>query len=594
MPKTKYSSSEARVQASGRGPQASGPKSIPEAGGPRSEAESRVGGRLLAGSRSKNQWLAESYPKDTDRLDAYTTISDQEIAPLYTPEDLAEWSYDQDVGHPGEYPFTRGPYPSMYRGKLWTMRQFAGFGSAEDTNERFKFLLAQGQNGLSTAFDMPTLMGYDADHPRALGEVGREGVAVSSIHDMETLFDGIPLDKVTTSMTVNCSASALLAMYFAVAQRRGISLRKLGGTIQNDMLKEFIAQKEWISPPKPSVRVIIDMIEFCAQEVPRWHAVSISGYHIREAGATAAQELAFTLADGIGYVQAAIERGLDVDSFASRLSFFFNLHNDFFEEIAKLRAARRMWAKIMRERFGAKSEKSLLLRTHCQTAGCSLSAQQPLNNIVRVAIQALAGVMGGTQSLHTNSMDETLALPSEQAALVALRTQQIIAEETGVTNFVDPLAGSYAVEALTNQIERDAYAYIRRIDELGGIVRAIELGYPQQEISEASYRYQQQLDRGKKVMVGVNKYQMEEGPPLELLRIGADVERKQAQRVRERKQARDAAKVRAALAIVKRAAAEGPNLMPPIIDAVQQECTVGEISDVFRDVFGVYRDPAWI
>ncbi len=546
-------------------------------------------------SMSKQRWLAEAYPKNSDRLSAYTTISDVAVDPLHTPDDLGAWSYEKDLGHPGQYPFTRGPYPSMYRGKLWTMRQFAGFGTAEDTNARFKFLLEQGQMGLSTAFDMPTLMGYDADHLRALGEVGREGVAVSSIHDMETLFDSIPLDKVTTSMTVNCSASSLLAMYFAVAQRRNIPLSKLGGTIQNDMLKEFIAQKEWISPPQPSVRVIVDMIEFCAKEAPRWHAVSISGYHIREAGSTAAQELAFTLADGIGYVQAAVERGLDVDSFAPRLSFFFNVHSDFFEEIAKLRAARRMWAKIMRERFGAKSEKSWLLRTHCQTAGCSLTAQQPLNNIVRVAIQALAGVLGGTQSLHTNSMDETLALPSEQAVLVALRTQQIIAEETGVTNFVDPLAGSYAVEALTNQIEAEAFDYIRRIDDMGGIVRAIELGFPQKEISEASYRYQQQLDRGQKTMVGVNKYQeAEEGPPLELLRIGADVERRQAQRVRERKQARDAAKVRAALGLVKRAASEGSNLMPPILAAVQEECTVGEIADVFRDVFGVYRDPAWI
>jgi len=545
-------------------------------------------------ARTKEEWLADSYPRQSDRLPSYTTISDLDIAPLYGPQDLSDWSYDKDLGHPGEYPFTRGPYPSMYRGKLWTMRQFAGFGTAEDTNERFRFLLEQGQMGLSTAFDMPTLMGYDADHPRALGEVGREGVAVSSIDDMETLFDRIPLDQVTTSMTVNCTASILLAMYFAVAQRRGVALGKLGGTIQNDMLKEFIAQKEWISPPEPSVRVIVDMIEFCAKEAPRWHAVSISGYHIREAGSTAAQELAFTLADGIGYVQAAVDRGLDVDTFAPRLSFFFNLHNDFFEEIAKLRAARRMWARIMRERFGARSEKSWLLRTHCQTAGCSLTAQQPLNNVVRVAIQALAGVLGGTQSLHTNSMDETLALPSEQAVLVALRTQQVIAEETGVTNFVDPLAGSYAVEALTNQLEAQAFDYIRRIDEMGGIVRAIEIGYPQKEISEASYRFQQQLERGQRVMVGVNKYQTEEGPPLELLRISPDVERKQAQRVRERKQARDAARVRSLLAGVKRAAAEGTNLMPPMIDAVQHGCTVGEVSDVFREVFGVYRDPAWI
>jgi len=543
---------------------------------------------------AKKTWMEKVYPKSGDRLPAYTTISDMEVDPVYTPDDLHEGSYDHRLGHPGTFPFTRGAYPSMYRGKLWTMRQFAGFGTAEDTNERFKFLLSQGQTGLSTAFDMPTLMGYDADHPRALGEVGREGVAVSSLADMEALFADIPLDKVTTSMTVNCSASILLAMYFAMAERRGISLAKLGGTIQNDMLKEFIAQKEWISPPEASVRVIVDMIEFCAQRAPRWHAVSISGYHIREAGSTAAQELAFTLADGIGYVQAAVHRGLDVDSFAPRLSFFFNLHSDFFEEIAKLRAARRMWATIMRERFGAKHERSLQLRTHCQTAGCSLTAQQPLNNVVRVAIQALAGVLGGTQSLHTNSMDETLALPSEQAVLVALRTQQIIAEETGVTNIVDPLGGSYAVEALTDRLERDACAYIKRIDELGGIVRAIELGYPQKEIAEAAYRYQQQLDGGEKVMVGVNKYQQEHEAPFELLRISPDVERKQAQRVRERKQARNGAAVRTALTAVKRAASEGSNLMPPIIDAVKHEVTVGEISDVFRSVFGVYRDPAWI
>ena len=542
----------------------------------------------------KDDWLRMVYPKSGDRLPAYTTISDMEVDPVYTTDDLRDWSYERNLGHPGEYPFARGAHPSMYRSKLWTMRQFAGFGSAEDTNERFKFLLAQGQTGLSTAFDMPTLMGYDADHPRALGEVGREGVAVSSLADMEALFADIPLDKVTTSMTVNCSASILLAMYFAMAERRGIGLEQLGGTIQNDMLKEFIAQKEWISPPEPSVRIIVDMIAFCAQHAPRWHPVSISGYHIREAGSTAAQELAFTLADGIGYVQAAVERGLDVDSFAPRLSFFFNLHSDFFEEIAKLRAARRMWATIMRERFGAKKERSLQLRTHCQTAGCSLTAQQPVNNVVRVAIQALAGVLGGTQSLHTNSMDETLALPSEQAVLVALRTQQIIAEETGVTNIVDPIGGSYAVEALTDRLEQAAFAYIKRIDELGGIVRAIELGYPQKEIAEAAYRYQQQLDRGEKIMVGVNKYQQEHEPPMELLRISPDVERRQVQRVRERKQARNSAAVRAALAVVQRAASEGTNLMPPIIDAVQQEVTVGEISDVFRAVFGVYRDPAWI
>jgi len=545
-------------------------------------------------STSKTDWMASRYPREADRLPRYSTVSDMEVEPVYAPEDLNGWKYEKDLGHPGEYPYTRGVYPSMYRGRLWTMRQFAGFGSARDTNERFKFLLGQGQTGLSTAFDMPTLMGYDADHPRALGEVGREGVAVSSLADMEELFSGIPLGDVTVSMTVNCTASVLLAMYLAVADKQGVPWSKLGGTIQNDMFKEFIAQKEWISPPTPSLRVVVDMIEFCAQEAPRWHPVSISGYHIREAGSTAVQELAFTLADGIGYVQAAVDRGLDVDSFAPRLSFFFNVHNDFLEEVAKYRAARRLWARLMKERFGAKNPRSLSLRTHAQTAGCSLTAQQPLNNVVRVAIQALAAVLGGTNSLHTNSMDETLALPSEQAALVALRTQQIIAEEIGVTNVADPLGGSYAVEALTEKMEREAMAYIRKIDELGGIVRAIELGFPQKEIAEAAYRYQQQLDRGAKVMVGVNKYVMDEEPPMELLRISPEVEKEQAEKVRRRKRARDGARVRAALAEVREAARGERNLMPPLVAAVKEECTVGEISDVYRDVFGVYRDPAWI
>ena len=524
----------------------------------------------------------------------FTTVSDMDIEPVYTPAHLDPFRYHDRLGDPGEYPFTRGAYPTMYRGKLWTMRQFAGFGTPEDTNARFRFLLGQGQTGVSTAFDMPTLMGYDADHPRARGEVGREGVAVSSLADMEALFAGIPLDEVTTSMTVNCSASVLLAMYFAMAEKRGIPLSKLGGTIQNDMLKEFIAQKEWISPPTPSVRVIVDMIEFCAAHAPRWHPVSISGYHIREAGSTAVQEVAFTLADGIGYVQAAVERGLAVDDFAPRLSFFFNVHNDFLEEIAKFRAARRMWATIMRERFGAKQPRSWLLRTHAQTAGCSLTAQQPLNNVVRVALQALAAVLGGTNSLHTNSMDETLALPTEAAVLTALRTQQIVAEETGVINTADPLGGSYAVEALTDRIEREAYAYIDKIDQMGGIIRAIELGFPQQEIADASYHYQRQLDRREKIVVGVNRYQADDGVPLEILRVDNDVERRQVARVRERKQARDAAAVRDRLADVHAAAENGHNLMPPIIAAVHAECTVGEIADIFRAVFGVYRDPAWI
>ena len=536
-------------------------------------------------------------PPRPDRLPAaprYSTVSDMEIEPLYTPDHLNGWRYDDRLGAPGEYPFTRGAYPSMYRGKLWTMRQFAGFGTPEDTNARFRFLLGQGQTGLSTAFDMPTLMGYDADHPRALGEVGREGVSVTSLADMEALFDGIPLADVTTSMTVNCSASIVLAMYFAMAERRGVPLAALGGTIQNDMLKEFIAQKEWISPPEPSVRVIVDMIEFCTAHAPKWHPVSISGYHIREAGSTAVQELAFTLADGIGYVQAAVDRGLDVDAFAPRLSFFFNVHNDFLEEIAKFRAARRLWARIMRERFGARQPRSWLLRTHAQTAGCSLTAQQPVNNVVRVAIQALAAVLGGTNSLHTNSMDETLALPSEAAVLTALRTQQIIAEETGVINTADPLGGSYAVEALTDRLEREAAAYIERIDAMGGIVRAIELGFPQQEIADASYHYQRQLDTGEKVVVGVNKYRTDDEHSLEILRVGNEVERTQVERVRARKATRTAAAVTTRLAAVRAAARDGANLMPPIIEAVKAEVTVGEISDVFREVFGIYRDPAWI
>jgi len=523
----------------------------------------------------------------------FSTVSDMEIQEVYGPVNVAGRAAD-DIGEPGAFPYTRGVYPTMYRGRPWTMRQFAGFGTPRDTNERFKFLLAQGQTGLSTAFDMPTLMGYDADHPRALGEVGREGTAVSTIDDVAELFDGIALADVTTSMTVNCSASIILAMYFAVAERRGIPMSALGGTIQNDMLKEFIAQKEWISPPTPSVRVIVDMIEFCAQHAPRFHPVSISGYHIREAGSTAVQEVAFTLADGLGYVQAAIDRGLAVDDFAPRLSFFFNVHIDFLEEIAKLRAARRLWARLMRDRFGAKNPRSMMLRTHAQTAGCSLTAQQPVNNVVRVAIQALAGVLGGVQSLHTNSMDETLALPSEQAVMVALRTQQIIAEESGVTNTVDPLGGSYAIEALTNRIEAEALDYIEQIDRLGGIVRAIELGFPQKEIAEAAYRYQQQLDRGEKVMVGVNRYKVEEKPSLDILRIHAEVEEKQVARVRAFKEARDQARAAARLADVRQGCRDGQNLMPLLIAAVKDGVTLGEVCDVYRDEFGVYRDPAWL
>jgi len=540
---------------------------------------------------TKAEWLAR-YRNDQERSVRFSTVSDMELEPLYTAEDAP--LDPERIGVPGEFPYTRGVYPSMYRGRLWTMRQFAGFGTAEDTNERFRFLLAQGQTGLSTAFDMPTLMGYDADHPRARGEVGREGVAVSSLVDVRALFKDIRLDRVTTSMTVNCTASAVLAMYLAVAEEQGTPWTALGGTIQNDMLKEFIAQKEWICPPEPSLRIVVDMIEFCARAVPRWHAVSISGYHIREAGSTAVQELAFTLADGLTYVEAARARGMAVDDFASRLSFFFNLHNDFLEEVAKLRAARRLWATLMRERFGARDPRSLRLRTHAQTAGCSLTAQQPLNNIVRVAVQALAGVLGGVQSLHTNSLDETLALPSEQAAMVALRTQQILAEESGVTNTIDPLGGSWAVEALTDRIEREARAYIEHIDGLGGMVRAIELGYPQKEIAEAAYIYQQQVDRGEKAVVGVNRYQVPEERPLELLRVPLEVEERQAERVRRVKRERNGAQAREALGRVRAVAESGENLMPPVIAAVKALCTVGEIADVYRDVFGVYRDPAWL
>ena len=524
----------------------------------------------------------------------YSTISDMELEAVYGPEQGRRRRYGERLEDPGTYPYTRGAYPNMYRDKLWTMRQFAGFGRPEDTNARFRFLLAEGQSGLSTAFDMPTLMGYDADHPRAQGEVGREGVAITSLADMESLFADIPLGQVTTSMTVNCTASILLAMYLTVAERQGVSLDEVGGTIQNDMLKEFIAQKEWISPPEPSLRIIVDMVEFCTRYVPRWHTISISGYHIREAGSTAVQELAFTLADGIAYVQAVTARGLSVDSFAPRLSFFFNVHSDFLEEVAKLRAARRMWAKIMRERFGAKNVRSWKLRTHAQTAGCSLTAQQPLNNVARVALQALAAVLGGTNSLHSNAMDEALALPSETAALAALRTQQIVAEETGVTNTADPLGGSYAVEALTDRLEREALIYIETIDKMGGMVRAIEKGFPQKEIAEASYHFQRQLEAGEKTMVGVNKYQMAQETPLDLVRISPDVEREQVQRVRERKRARHVGDVQTRLGAIRQAAQNGANVMPPIKQAVEAECTVGEISDVFRSVFGVYHDPAWV
>jgi methylmalonyl-CoA mutase N-terminal domain/subunit len=495
-----------------------------------------------------------------------------------------------DLGLPGEFPFTRGVQPTMYRGRFWTMRQFAGFGSPSDTNKRFKYLVGQGMTGLSTAFDMPALMGYDADHVMSRGEVGKEGVAVSTLKDFEILFDGIALDKVTTSMTINASAIVALCMYIAVAEKQGIPMSKLGGTIQNDMLKEFIAQKEWIVPPRPSVRIVVDMIEFCQQHMPRWHAVSISGYHIREAGATAAQELAFTLADGIGYVEECVKRGMNVDDFAPRLSFFWDVHNDFFEEIAKFRAARRIWAKVMRDRFGAKDPRSMQLRTHAQTAGVSLTAQQPYNNVVRTALQALAAVLGGTQSLHTNSLDETYALPTEEAVTIALRTQQLIAYESGVDRVVDPLGGSYYVEHLTDEMEKLANDYIRRIDEMGGIIRAVEEQYPQKEIGESAYRWQREVEQGDRQIVGVNAFKSAQNQPIELLKIDEKVHQEQVDRIAEVKRERSQAAVDVALAKVEAACRGSDNLMPPVLEAVKAYATLGEVSDVFRKVWGQYRE----
>jgi methylmalonyl-CoA mutase N-terminal domain/subunit len=527
----------------------------------------------------------------TERDVRFETLSGLPVERVYGPESLGDWTYAERLGAPGEYPFTRGVYPTMYRGRLWTMRMFAGFGRPEDTNARFKYLLAQGQTGLSTAFDMPALMGYDADHPRARGEVGKEGVSVSTLDDFERLFDGIPLGDVTTSMTINCTASVALAMYLAIADKQGVAWSRIGGTMQNDMLKEFIAQKEWICPPEPAVRIVTDMIEFTSEHVPRFNPVSISGYHIREAGATAVQELAFTLADGLGYVEAALARGLAIDAFAPRLSFFFDIHNDFFEEIAKLRAARRMWARFMKERYGAQRPESMRLRTHTQTAGVSATAQQPLNNVARVAIQALAAVLGGAQSLHTNSYDETWALPTEDAVTVALRTQQIIAEETGVALTVDPLGGSYYLERLTDRMEAAALEYIRKIDAMGGMVRAIDEGFPQKEIADAAYRYQLMEDRGEKVSVGVNKYVLREEKPIGYLRIDEAVELEQIERVGRFKAARDAAKVERRLAQLADACRHGQNVMPVLVDAVKDYASLGEIADVYRRVFGLYREP---
>ena len=539
------------------------------------------------------KWMREDVERSKVKMplrrEAFTTDSGIPIPDVVTLADRAR-ERPEELGLPGQWPYTRGPQSTMYRARLWTMRQFAGFGTPADTNKRFKYLISQGVTGLSTAFDMPALMGYDADHPMSLGEVGKEGVAISTLKDFEILFDGIPLDKVTTSMTINASAIVALCMYIAVAEKQGIPMSKLGGTIQNDMLKEFIAQKEWIVGPRPAVRIVVDMIQFCQEHMPRWHPVSVSGYHIREAGATAVQEMAFTLADGIGYVDECVKRGMNVDDFAPRLSFFWDVHNDFFEEIAKFRAARRIWAKVMKERFGAKDPRSMMLRTHAQTAGVSLTAQQPYNNVVRTAPQALAAVLGGTQSLHTNSLDETYALPTEDAVTIALRTQQLIAYESGVDRVVDPLAGSYFVEHLTDEMEKRGMEYIRRIDEMGGIIRAVEEQYPQKELAESAYRFQREVEKGERIIVGVNAFKSDRNPPIEILKIDEAVAHEQVARLKEVKASRDEAKVRAALAKVEAAARGTDNLMPPVLEAVKAYATLGEVSDVFRKVWGQYRE----
>ena len=540
---------------------------------------------------SYDEWRA-AYGLTPERDAPFTTLSGEEIKPLYTERDLPTGvgGDDDPIGLPGQYPFTRGVYPSMYRGRLWTMRQFAGFGTAEETNRRFHYLLEHGQTGLSTAFDMPSLMGHDSDHPRSLGEVGREGVAVDTVLDMETLFGGIPLDQVTVSMTINAPAAIMLAFYVVAAERQGIGPERLGGTIQTDILKEYIAQKEWCFPVDPAMRLVGDMIEWCSQAMPRWHPISISGYHIREAGSTAAQELAFTLKDGLTYVEQAVARGLDVDDFAPRLSFFFNAQIDFFEEIAKYRAARRIWARELRNTFGARKPESWRMRFHTQTAGVSLTAQQPLNNIVRTAIEALAGVLGGTQSLHTNSYDEALALPTEQAVRIALRTQQIIADETGVTNTIDPLGGAYFVESLTDLMEERAYAYFRKIDELGGMVEAVKRGFPQREIADAAFELQTEIDAGRRTVVGVNRYTEGDEQATEILRIDPALERKQIDRVQAVRADRDEATVDASLAAIKDAAGTSTNLMPLLLDAARAHVSEGEIVQTLQQVWGDYRE----
>ncbi len=546
-------------------------------------------------SAAEREWeektLRPALQKSPERADEFTTVSSYPIRRLYTPADLPDWNPERDLGYPGQPPYTRGIHSTMYRGRLWTMRQFAGFGAAEDTNRRFRYLLGQGQTGLSVAFDLPTLMGYDSDHALSEGEVGKCGVAISSLADMEVLFDKIPLADVTTSMTINSPAAAIWAMYLAVAEKQGADWKKISGTLQNDILKEYIAQKEYIYPPEPSMRLVIDTFEFGIKHTPKFNPISISGYHIREAGSTAIQELAFTLRDGIEYVDWGLRRGMDVDEFVPRLSFFFNAHNDFFEEIAKYRAARRIWYKTMRERFGAKNARSWALRFHTQTAGCSLTAQQPYNNVVRTALQALAAVLGGTQSLHTNSLDEAWALPTEFAATVALRTQQIIAHESGVTNTADPLGGSYFVETLTNEIERGAWEYIETIDALGGMVAAIERAYPQREIAEAAYQYQVAVDRKEKIIVGVNDYVAEE-KPLDILQIDESVAEGQTKRLRKLRAERSNDEVERRLKALRKAAAGAENMMPFIYEAVKAYATLGEVCDAMREVFGIYEEVA--
>jgi methylmalonyl-CoA mutase, N-terminal domain len=544
--------------------------------------------------RWERETLEPVLKKRPERRKRFETVSLDEVNRLYTPADMEDVDFERDTAYPGEFPYTRGIHPTGYRGKLWTMRQFAGFGTPEETNARFKYLLEHGQTGLSVAYDLPTLMGYDADSPLSEGEVGKCGVAVTSLADMEVLFDGIPLEEVTVSQTINAPASVLLAMYLVVAEKQGADFRKISGTLQNDILKEYIAQKEWIYPIRPAMKLVVDTFEFCTRHVPKYNPISVSGYHIREAGATALQELAFTLRDGIEYVQWGVDAGLDVDEFVPRISFFFNAHNDFFEEIAKYRAARRIWSRVMRERFNAKSERTLQLRFHTQTAGVSLTVQQPLNNIVRVAIQALAGVLGGTQSLHTDAYDEALALPTDRAALIALRTQQIIAEESGVPNTIDPLGGSYFVESLTKKMEDGALDYFAKIDSMGGMVEAIEKGFPQREIQESAYQYQKAVERGDQTIVGVNKYQMEEEPgQVPTLVINEAVRERQLKRLEDTQTRRDAGAVANSLEKLKRAARDGDNTMPATIDAVRAYATLGEICDALRDVYGLYEEPAF-